>query len=128
MTRPLAEAAVSWPGARGAFFRASRHPLRCWPRSPCKVTSGSHEGELQLRLGTCRRRTSPRGAWRERRHTEGRIVLNQYNRPFVFPCCCVSFALILFLFRCGQSQEEQIKRSVEPSPDKAAVVKALGGR
>ncbi|CAN8185019.1 unnamed protein product [Coccothraustes coccothraustes] len=28
----------------------------------------------------------------------------------------------------GQSQDEQIKRSAEPSPDKAAVVKALGGR
>lgn len=59
---------------------------------------------------------------------EGRIVLNQCNRSFVFRCCFVSFALVLFLFRCGQSQEEQIKRSAEPSPDKAAVVKALGGR
>lgn len=28
----------------------------------------------------------------------------------------------------GQLQEQQIKRSVNPSPDKAAVVKALGGR
>lgn len=43
--RPLAEAAVSWPGERGALFRASHHPLRCW-QSTCKVRSRGHEGEL----------------------------------------------------------------------------------
>lgn len=46
MARPLAEVAVSWPGGRGALFRTSRHPLRCWQQGTCKVRGRAHEEEL----------------------------------------------------------------------------------